>query len=702
MPKNTTETTTQTENTSGACRASNSSNNSATTTASAGVTLAFAREAATQDQGQQTNSAAYIPYSSSSTRIHYIHDKEYIPDPKAKIFEAIAKNNEEGLNELENLLQRAISPDIENENGDTALLVAMQHKNYDAAATLFYHGADPNKTDDNGNTPLLFAINLEDEELLDILLDQPKTDVNAVKEGAGITPLCFAINKGWDSGALKLINCESINLNKPGFTKLTDEGGFNLTPLLNAILCSNNDIAIKLIAAGAGLHSKPMNINKDDHTFKAFEEILTKDNFSDILDYILQTDKVDFKNYLRKEGSHNVLHLLAAKNSTKNLKLILDRCSQEDLEKLLNQEDNENYKPVHLAINNLSIEFVKTLVSFYPQSLEITDHQGLTPFQMLAMDSYLIKKEGIEWANKDREYFKNCVILDEEITQSAKDLICNAPAEVLKARNPISGNNPIHTTASTSCFDSEFLQLLLQKAKEIDPQLIDQPNNNGIKPVQIHFHDSDYDTLKIFLDYEPRLTYEDENGSKKALLATDGKEIHEDKPQNNYPLIYWAIEKKGFNALVPKILEIANNNSEIGTVIEQSGKDLALIFSYYNNSSDDNAAAGAGEANNTGNNEKASEYATANKEETDDSSREVASLTRQSSSEAYAYDNEALEKSQLEEGYAIIPEAMNESSSEADETESILPKEEDNSGYDTGDILGARGEFIGPEFPGCS
>ncbi|TDR41143.1 hypothetical protein DFR29_11155 [Tahibacter aquaticus] len=89
------------------------------------------------------------------------------------------------------LLKAGAPVDAANGAGHTALILAVYNGRLDTADTLLKAGADPNLGDRRGNTALMGAIFKGEESLVQRLLADPRTRVDA-RNGAGQTAAMFA------------------------------------------------------------------------------------------------------------------------------------------------------------------------------------------------------------------------------------------------------------------------------------------------------------------------------------------------------------------------------------------------------------------------------------------------------------------------------------------------------------------------------
>ena len=85
-------------------------------------------------------------------------------------------------------------------SGNTALMVAIQAKKYDTIELLLDRGADINNTSGRGITPLMLAAQTGDIDIVNLLIANPKIDINTV-DSAGKNALVY----GYISGNIELI-----------------------------------------------------------------------------------------------------------------------------------------------------------------------------------------------------------------------------------------------------------------------------------------------------------------------------------------------------------------------------------------------------------------------------------------------------------------------------------------------------------------
>ena len=81
------------------------------------------------------------------------------------------------------------NPDIQNRDGNTALHLAAKEESYAIAAQLLEHGADPNKTDNQGDTPMNIAIENDNVDMVDLF---QKYDAKVSEDVHHLSPIIIA------------------------------------------------------------------------------------------------------------------------------------------------------------------------------------------------------------------------------------------------------------------------------------------------------------------------------------------------------------------------------------------------------------------------------------------------------------------------------------------------------------------------------
>ncbi len=153
------------------------------------------------------------------------------PTPAAELQSSVT------LKQLESWLKAGADVNEEFNNAVTAGAL-------DRASFLLSKGADPNKPDDQGETPLINAIQAQNPDLVKLLLDHG-AKVNA-RDSNGTTPLLEAVMQD-DVPTLKLIAAHGADLNER-----TSDGA---TPLAFAIVENKMKAALALIDVGASVNA---------------------------------------------------------------------------------------------------------------------------------------------------------------------------------------------------------------------------------------------------------------------------------------------------------------------------------------------------------------------------------------------------------------------------------------------------------------
>lgn len=123
--------------------------------------------------------------------INYFTEPFYPGEPTELMDATIDGDTEE----LSKLLKKGADPnEQEDEFGSTALIVASDNDQMDAAKILLEHGADPNLGDFSGYTPLMEAVFMENKEMIQLLLEHG-ADPN-LSDSEGMTAIDHADDLG--------------------------------------------------------------------------------------------------------------------------------------------------------------------------------------------------------------------------------------------------------------------------------------------------------------------------------------------------------------------------------------------------------------------------------------------------------------------------------------------------------------------------
>ncbi len=165
--------------------------------------------------------------------------------------------------ELQRQLDAGISPNANNFDGRTALMLAVKSNQVQLARTLLWNGADVDQADTNGDTPLIWASCLGDVEMVSLLLDYA-ADVD-VKNCYGTTPL---------DGAQRIGNDKIVNmlLSKKGDGTPLQPKGINSQSTVDNITEKTSNIQQLALRAA--------NIDADlkKHALTASKEVYSADD----------------------------------------------------------------------------------------------------------------------------------------------------------------------------------------------------------------------------------------------------------------------------------------------------------------------------------------------------------------------------------------------------------------------------------------
>ncbi len=141
---------------------------------------------------------------------------------------------------VEMLIAHGIAVDAVNQNGGTAIHLAVKQKYKEIVATLLKHNANCDIAAVDGWNPLLSAVGTGDEDMVKLLLDAD-ANVNVESEG-GWTPLLFAADRGYEKILALLLKAGA---------DLHQKTALNQTPLHKAVYRGSKPIIKMLLEHGA-------------------------------------------------------------------------------------------------------------------------------------------------------------------------------------------------------------------------------------------------------------------------------------------------------------------------------------------------------------------------------------------------------------------------------------------------------------------
>ncbi len=265
---------------------------------------------------------------------------------------ALVGNKEHGKAICELLLNAKADVNIKDNNGWTPLMFAVRDSTPEICMKLIEAGANVNEKDNNGWTPLMIAARNSSSEIC-MKLIEAGANVNA-KSNGGWTPLMIAaLNSASSEICMKLIEA-GANVNEK------DNDGW--TPLMIAARYSAPEICMKLIEAGAHVNVKNNN---------GWTPLMTAARYSapEICMKLIEAGAhVNVKN----KGSLTPL-MLAVQYSTPEVCMKLIEAGAD-----VNAKDNDGWTPLRIAAHYSTLEVCTKLIGG-GADVNIKDNKGVTP-----------------------------------------------------------------------------------------------------------------------------------------------------------------------------------------------------------------------------------------------------------------------------------------------------------------------------------
>ncbi|PSN51182.1 hypothetical protein C0J52_06044 [Blattella germanica] len=288
------------------------------------------------------------------------------------------------MNVVECLLELECDIDCTNTEGETPLLKAIKRRNEEIAIKLIQRGANPNAKDKYGNTPMHYAAEKELTNVVECLLEL-KCDIDCTNKN-GETPLLKAIKRRNEEMSIKLLNHGAnpnakdengnslmhfaVKFNLVITVDLLlrlkcDFDGFNKkgkTPLLEAVMGGNQQLAIKLLRHGANPNAK----DEDDNSVLHYAVFF---NLTIVIP-LLRSLKCDFDGF-NKKSETLLLEAVMGRNEEIAIKLLNHGANPD-------AKDKEDNSVMHLAVAfNLTI--VIDLLLSLKCDIEGFNTKGKTP-----------------------------------------------------------------------------------------------------------------------------------------------------------------------------------------------------------------------------------------------------------------------------------------------------------------------------------
>lgn len=242
-----------------------------------------------------------------------------------------------------------------NSNQQTALFIAAKDNNLGKVDELLVSGADVNKENNRGETPLYIACKQGHLHIVEKLLAVPGINVNTITH-EGETPLLVACNESNTSIVRVLLTVPDIDVNQEFYNEENEENDEEeeyengATPLI--IACENEDTEIvKLL-----LNVPRINVNKpNDYGITPLYKACVEGNI-EIVRMLLAVPGIDVNNYERDDISPL---MIACQEG--HVKVVDELVKQPGIN--INKKDDDGITALYIACRKNRIAIVKKLLT---------------------------------------------------------------------------------------------------------------------------------------------------------------------------------------------------------------------------------------------------------------------------------------------------------------------------------------------------
>jgi ankyrin repeat protein len=248
--------------------------------------------------------------------------------------------------------------DAKDKDGDTPLLCARKNRKNEAIKYLVQHCSNPDEVDEHGRTLLHYAIENDNDEFMEKYINLIKKADNN-----GLTPLVFAVQQN-NKKAIEFLITKGADIKAK-----TDLGN---SALHYAVAAKSSEYIDILIKAGADINQQ----NNEKRTPLMRALVYFVDDTT-IAQQLLAHKNHDFQ--LADKWGDTVLHLAAIHNKPE---AILQTFAAIDNLRITLNKDGKN--PLHCALDKKAFKNARFLMETYPELIVITDAQENTPL-MLAL-----------------------------------------------------------------------------------------------------------------------------------------------------------------------------------------------------------------------------------------------------------------------------------------------------------------------------
>ena len=376
---------------------------------------------------------------------------------------------------------RGISP----EQYNSALYTAASKGDAEKVRLLLDAGADVNKVNNNGNSPLSAAADSGQHECLDLLLAAPGIDINQANQN-GDTPLCIAAAKGAVECVRLLLATPGIEVNKAnknGETPLQIAERNNHTDCADLLRTANS----KLVGIAAELQQ--MGISPEQYNSALYTA--AKEGNTEKIRLLL--DIGADVNWANESDNQNTPLICAAKNGrTTCMRLLLAAPSID-----VNKGNKDGESALSGAIANNHTECVRILLAAPGIDVNKASNSGATPLWVAAKNHVECLRVLLTAPGIDINQANNSG--DTPLSEAAEwghtecvRLLITAPGiDVNKVNN--SGETPLHEAVGDG--RTECVRLLIA-APSID---VNKVNNSGETPLHEAVEDGQTECVRLLL-----------------------------------------------------------------------------------------------------------------------------------------------------------------------------------------------------------
>ena len=384
---------------------------------------------------------------------------------------------------VEDLLDQGIDVDSrDSKYAQTPLMYACRRGQTATVRMLLEHGADVNMYSNRGSCAIHEAVNARKLEVLQVLLENEKTDVNAPQRlKSGMTALAIAAHENYSEIAITLLRHDSLEINSKdlnGVTALShaiENGGIEVamcildhqgrkidldardwkgsTALSLAAEKAMDNLVIKLLSMGARSSIKD---NQDGGT--AILRAIDEGQLSTVK--ILLEHGVDIN--CLDDQDRGLLHGAAIGGRDEIVQLLLDKGLDSD------RIDKKGRTPLHDASRGDHFTTVQILLDSGANS-RLKDNTGRTPWTIAWQNGHIGILKVLERRNPDDEYdvsgeYPNAKELPvwSLVSQGMEELVAYAVTNTrdeIWFLDPDTGNTALHCAVLSN--ESKIVQMLL-------------------------------------------------------------------------------------------------------------------------------------------------------------------------------------------------------------------------------------------------